>query len=381
MHSVALVWNAKTEDGWRRFSVVMGRNGRIKKGAVLVDGKERQYPEGHFELRFYEGRKTKYENVGTDATAAIAKRDQRESLGEARVSAAEAGVTLNETETRKTIKHEGSRWVKAAKDRGATESADVGRLALEEFQRANPRLVYIDEINADALVTFWNWLRKQGRSDRTIYNKHERLTGFLKFADVNYKRWHLRAPRYEKKLPVVFSPEQIELLLAACKKLKHKLLVNIPWKTGLRDQELQHLCWTDVSFSEKKLRVRGKPEYNWRIKDSEQRDLPLPPDLVAMLKEWREANPKTKLVLGTGNDRPNTKFLRMLKAIAKRAGVADAELHSFRRTYATTLLRKGVDIRTVQMLLGHSDIESTMRYLTPATGDEVRSKIDAIFGK
>jgi site-specific recombinase XerD len=71
----------------------------------------------------------------------------------------------------------------------------------------------------------------------------------------------------------------------------------------------------------------------------------------------------------------------MLKAIAKRAGVADAELHSFRRTYATTLLRKGVDIRTVQMLLGHSDIESTMRYLTPATGDEVRSKIDAIFGK
>jgi site-specific recombinase XerD len=50
--------------------------------------------------------------------------------------------------------------------------------------------------------------------------------------------------------------------------------------------------------------------------------------------------------------------------LAKRAGVADAELHSFRRTYATTLLRKGVDIRTVQMLLGHSDIESTMRYLT-----------------
>ena len=43
-----------------------------------------------------------------------------------------------------------------------------------------------------------------------------------------------------------------------------------------------------------------------------------------------------------GNDRPNTEFLRMLKAIAKRAGVADAELHTFRRTYATTLLRNGV---------------------------------------
>jgi integrase/recombinase XerD len=100
-----------------------------------------------------------------------------------------------------------------------------------------------------------------------------------------------------------------------------------------------------------------------------------------MLKEWRTQNPKAKLVLGTSNDRPNTKFLAMLKVIATRAGVADAELHSFRRTYATMLLRGGMDLRTVQMLMGHSDLESTMRYLTPATGDEVRNKIDEILGK
>jgi integrase len=381
MNSVALVWMTKTEFGWKRFSVVIGRNGRIKRGAVLIGSKEKSYPEGHFEIRYYEGRKTKYENVGTDATEAINQRDKRQHLGEARVSAAEAGVTLNETEVRKTIKKEGARWVRAAQDRGATEAAEVGRLALDEFQDANPRLTYVDEITADSLVTFWNWLRKHGRSDRTIYNKHERITGFLKFADVDHKKWHLRAPRYEKALPVIYTPEQMELLLGACKRLYHKLLILILVKTGLRDQELQHLCWSDISFAEKKLRVRGKPEYGWKIKDSEQRDIPIPTDLLAMLKEWRTQNPKAKLVLGTSNDRPNTKFLAMLKVIASRAGVADAELHSFRRTYATTLLRGGMDLRTVQMLMGHSDLESTMRYLTPATGDEVRNKIDEILGK
>jgi integrase len=379
MNSVALVWMAKTESGWKRFPVVIGRNGRIKRGAVLVGGKEKSYPEGHFEIRCYEGRKTKYQNVGTDATEAINQRDKRQHLGEARVSAAEAGVTINETEVRKTIKKEGARWVRAAQDRDAMEAAEVGRLAVHEFQQANPRLVYVDEINSESLVAFWRFLKKQVRSDRTIYNKDQRVRGFLKFAEVDYKKWHLRAPRYEKKLPVIYSPEQIELLLGACKRLYHKLLILILVKTGLRDQELQHLCWTDIA--EKKLRVRGKPEYGWKIKDSEQRDIPIPADLLATLKAWRTQNPKTKLVLGTSNDLPNTKFLPMLKVIATRAGVADAELHSFRRTYATTLLRGGMDLRTVQMLMGHSDLESTMRYLTPATGDEVRNKIDEILGK
>ncbi len=250
MNSVALVWMAKTESGWKRFPVVIGRNGRIKRGAVLVGGKEKSYPEGHFEIRCYEGRKTKYQNVGTDATEAINQRDKRQHLGEARVSAAEAGVTINETEVRKTIKKEAARWARAAEDRGAMEAAEVGRRALREFQEANPRLFYVDEINADSLVTFWNWLKKHGRSDRTIYNAHERITGFLKFAGIDYKKWNLRAPRYERKLPIIYSPEQIKLLLGACKSAYHKMLINILLKTGLRDQELQHLCWPDISFGE-----------------------------------------------------------------------------------------------------------------------------------
>ncbi len=379
MNAVSLVWLAKTESGWKRFVVIMGRNGRIKKGAVLVDGKERNYPEGHFELRFYEGRKPKYKNVGTDATEAVNACDRHQSLLDAKTSATAAGVTVNEPEMRKTIKSAVTSWIKDTEDRGAMEAADVNATALMDFIKANPALVYLDEIGPDNAKRYWVWLRKLGLSDRTVYNRHMRLTGFLKFSGVDYRSWKLRAPKYEKKLPDIYEVEEIEKLLRACKREYNRMLILVLWKTGLRDQELIYLCWSDINFHRGVLRVTGKPDFDWTIKDYEQRDIPLPSDLLDRLKAWRDLNPKTKFVLGTGNDTPNDKFLRALKGVAKRAEVENATLHRFRRTYCTTLLRGGMDLRTVQSLMGHSDLESTMRYLTPATGANVRSQIDSIF--
>jgi hypothetical protein len=119
MDSVNLVWRTRTDAGWKYFPVVVGRNGRIKKGAVKVDGQEVSYPDGHFEIRYYEDRRTKYKNVGTDATKAVNERDRMHYLGEARTAASSAGVAVIEPELRKTIKVEAARFVKA-------ELADVG---------------------------------------------------------------------------------------------------------------------------------------------------------------------------------------------------------------------------------------------------------------
>jgi integrase/recombinase XerD len=71
-----------------------------------------------------------------------------------------------------------------------------------------------------------------------------------------------------------------------------------------------------------------------------------------------------------------------LKACAKRAKLNKNEfrLHKFRATFATWSLWAGVDLRTVQLWLGHSDMESTMRYLKPARNQAVRNKVDEIFG-
>lgn len=71
----------------------------------------------------------------------------------------------------------------------------------------------------------------------------------------------------------------------------------------------------------------------------------------------------------------------MCKAVAKRAELSEQTfwLHKFRATFATRALRSGVDLRTVQMWMGHTDLESTMRYLKPTHGNAVREKVYAMF--
>ena len=87
-------------------------------------------------------------------------------------------------------------------------------------------------------------------------------------------------------------------------------------------------------------------------------------------------------------------FLDCCKAVAKRAGVncgyceqcreqGTCEhwfLHKFRASFATTLLQNGVDVRTVQSYLGHSDLASTLRYLKPARTDAAKAKINHVWG-
>ncbi|MDR3792297.1 MAG: site-specific integrase [Terracidiphilus sp.] len=139
--------------------------------------------------------------------------------------------------------------------------------------------------------------------------------------------------------------------------------------------------------------LQGKDDLGFKVKDSEQREVPIIGDLLDDLKKWKDEHPKTRLVVGTDSDRPNTHLLRQLKRLAKQenlncgrcSGCRSAlrecqewQLHKFRRTYATKLLRNGVDLRTVQALMGHSDLDSTLRYLRPAEADELQGKLAKI---
>jgi integrase len=150
------------------------------------------------------------------------------------------------------------------------------------------------------------------------------------------------------------------------------------------------LMWADIDFKRSRILVRSKPELHFHLKDREERIVPLPADLAAILHERRKASPKNKLVVGTDDDKPHTKWLRLLKRTARDAklncghcdncreygrtgkwtedaGCEHWTLHSFRRTYATMLDEAGFSMKQIMDLLGHSDIETTMRYLGSRT--------------
>jgi integrase len=169
-----------------------------------------------------------------------------------------------------------------------------------------------------------------------------------------------------RRRPATYSLEETDRLLDTCESFDKAIFATF-LLTGLRDQELCYLTWTDIDL--KKLTVRVTSKEGFSPKDYEERIIPLPPDLVTLLKDLPR---KSEWVFPGSKGRRISHLLRRLKRIAKKAGVHHATLHKFRHTYATRLLEAGADVVTVQYLLGHSDLETTRQYLDPR--DELKRK-------
>ena len=161
--------------------------------------------------------------------------------------------------------------------------------------------------------------------------------------------------------PSVYTNEELERLFAACNE-RERVVFETLLLTGLRERELTTLTWEDVCLEpgREHIVVRAKPGFT--PKDYEQREVPLPTSLAEKLRAW----PRTSgLVFPSRRGERERHLLRRLQRVAARAGVEGATLHKFRHTYATRLLEQGADVVTVQRLLGHSDLETTQRYLNP----------------
>ena len=164
-----------------------------------------------------------------------------------------------------------------------------------------------------------------------------------------------------KRRPPTYTQAETDNILAACDQTDRAIFATL-LLTGLRKEELGHLAWSDVDLQQAGLRLTAKDGF--APKDYEEREIPLPPDLVQILRKLpREAD--WVFASGNGNRLGRNEMLRRLKNVAERAGVKQATLHKFRHTYATRLLEDGCDIVTVQHLLGHSDLKTTRKYLSP----------------
>jgi integrase len=179
----------------------------------------------------------------------------------------------------------------------------------------------------------------------------------------------------------MYEQEELKKLFAACD-AEEKLWYEFFLMTGMREQEVMYAYWSDINFAHATVRVSHKPDRGWTPKAYKEREIPIPAKLVKSLNA-REAKAEKAcgLVFPTAGCKPKLDFLDCLKAVADRANLGEENfwLHKFRATFATRCLWAGVDLRTVQQWLGHSDMESTMRYLKPSRSQQVREKVNKIF--
>jgi len=182
------------------------------------------------------------------------------------------------------------------------------------------------------------------------------------------KAWSVAETPYPKKnyrLPTILSQEEVARLIhAACTPFHRTLLITL-YATGLRCAELTHLKVSDIDSKRMVIHVRGG-------KGRKDRDVMLSPKLLEELRQhWRRLPRKTSDWLFPGNrwhtaDYPiDEKTPRhACQGAARRAGLSRAiHPHTLRHCFATHLLEAGADLRTIQILLGHSSLKETTVYL------------------
>jgi integrase/recombinase XerD len=377
---VNLTKRVKTAQGLRYRRVALSANGRVKPDLVLVNGKEERHPEGAYYLEWREGRKRVRLSVGKDAADASTRRLRKE----AELNAVNHGLAVSPEDEQngcRSIAAAVADFLEETKLTKKPKTLAAYSTALRYFQEFCPKL-YVDDIERGDLLKFAAFLRdEKEQSPRSVYNKFENLMAFLKVQGIRGLVGKNDWPRYVEEEPEIYEREELDNLLAACDP-EERLWYEFFLMTGMREQEVMHCSWADINLSRSTVTVRYKPEYRFSPKNYREREIPIPAKLVKKLKAAKaKADKACGLVFPTAGCRPKLDFLDALKAVAERAQLnpKDFWLHKFRATFATWSLWAGVDLRTVQQWLGHSDLESTMRYLKPSRSQQVRQRVNKIF--
>lgn len=228
---------------------------------------------------------------------------------------------------------------------------------------------HIQELNPDAVERYFNErcldLRKATKS-RYV----SAIRSYVQFLSYNTDKYDFSDElKYEfstKRLPKVISLREFALLLKSSThddaREDERLIVMMLFTTGLRVSELVDLNLNSISLHEKTIKIVGKGD--------KERMVIIHDDLLVLLNEYinqirpKRIKTKTSRCIIQANGQPYTrqKVYTIVKNCALRVGIMDMHPHRLRHGFASTLLQEGADLRSVQTLLGHSDIKTTQIY-------------------
>ena len=190
----------------------------------------------------------------------------------------------------------------------------------------------------------------------------------IKYAYLNILKkeitFGIKRPKKERKIPVVLTKEEIKKLIDIFDNSKSKLMVSIMYACGMRVSELINLKIDNFDFNEKIgqiIQAKGKKDRMFNIPSF------LLEDLKSQTKNQKENNHEY-LFSGPNGRLSSRNLQKIVSSAAKRAGIKKkVHCHTLRHSFATHLLENGVDIRKIQILLGHSSISTTELYTHVST--------------
>lgn len=242
------------------------------------------------------------------------------------------------------------------------------------------------ELSAADLTAWIRALSREGLSPRTLARTISAARGFYKFllldGHINSDPLtHVKPPQTAQSLPRYLKEEEAEKLLSAPdagtdEGLRDRALMELLYATGLRVSELVRLRLADVDLEAGLLECHGK--------GSKQRRVPFGRSARRWLSEYMrvrrrlcgESEPANLFVQAGGRALTRQWVWARLRAYADGCGLRDLTPHGLRHSFATHLLQRGADSRSVQALLGHSDIGTTQIY-THITGQRLRATYDS----
>lgn len=230
----------------------------------------------------------------------------------------------------------------------------------KEFLKDYPSITHLTHINS-RIMEHYKQARTEHVAHKTVNFEIGTIGHFFNLAikynyisknpveDVEKLKWKQKTPKF-------FSKKEIKLILENCGERLYPIFLAFLY-TGMRKNELKNLEWTDIDFKNKLIKVQIKDF--WEPKFGSARLIPMNRKLCEILGKHDR---KSRWVFCTNSGQQVRHLRRDLLLLCDRLGIKNVTLHTFRHTFASHLVMSGVDLPSVQKLLGHKDIKTTMIY-------------------
>ncbi len=181
----------------------------------------------------------------------------------------------------------------------------------------------------------------------------------------------IKMPKKDKKLPEVLTRDEVSKLLKSAETRKSRLIISLLYSSGLRVSELVNLKPQDINFGENIGWVRGG-------KGNKDRMFTVSEGLANELKDYMKKRDGAKYLFSHEDPLTTRNVQKIVKHLRNRADIQKKVTpHTLRHSFATHLLEAGTDIRMIQMLLGHSSLNTTQLY-THISSDQIKKIINPL---